>query len=107
MFIDIDKFGQFSKLLLPAQIFGSLSSIFRSFDTLMKHYPTLFKIKIIGDIEKCAVGLFHPNHLSQDSVLKAVKFVFDCLQAIEDSHHSFSSNLSNRIGISNGGPIIA
>lgn len=107
MFIDIDKFSEFSKLLLPAQILGSLSTIFGAFDTLLKNYPTLSKIKTIGDIYMCAAGLFHPNDPPQNATMEAVQFGFDCLQAIEDINHNCNSNLSIRIGINTGGPIIA
>jgi class 3 adenylate cyclase len=107
MFIDIDKFSEFSKFLLPAQILGSLSTIFGLFDTLIKNYPTISKIKIIGDIYMCAAGLFHPNDPPQNAALDTVHFGFDCLQAIEDYNDNFDSELSIRIGINSGRPIIA
>jgi class 3 adenylate cyclase len=107
VFIDIDKFSEYSKSLEPARILESLSLIFGAYDKILSNFHTLTKIKIIGDIYMCAAGLFTSSDPSQVAALEAVQFGIECLQAIESINQTLSSVLSIRIGINTGGPIIA
>ena len=106
MFIDIVKFGEYSSNLSPDEILSNLSFVFSTFDDLLSKYPLITKIKLIGDIYMCAAGLFsmdsNSNHAEQ-----MIRFGLEALQHLEDINVKLNSNLSIRIGVNSGGPIIA
>ena len=107
-FIDIVRFSEFASTLTPSQILGTLSSLFTEFDAVLAHYLSLIKIKLIGDVYMAAGGLFmgednNPNVHAEEMVL----FTFEALNVLEEINNKMSSNLSVRIGVNTGGPIIA
>jgi PAS domain S-box-containing protein len=106
MFIDIIKFSEFSSSLSPAQIMGTLASFFGAFDSRITKWTTVTKIKLIGDVYMCAAGLFD-NCDPEVSATEVVLYAIECLQCIEDQNTKMDINLSVRIGINTGGPIIA
>jgi len=106
MFIDIVRFSDYSVNLTPQQIMGNLSLIFDSFDRFLSKYPLITKIKLIGDIYMCASGLFAPESASQTHSEQIIRFGLDCLYELEEINVRLNSNLSVRIGVNSGGPII-
>jgi PAS domain S-box-containing protein len=106
MFIDIVKFSEYSFYLTPQQIMGTLSSIFGSFDNKLSRAKSLTKIKLIGDVYMCAAGLFDQFDQAK-SAEEIVIFALDCLGIIEDLNIKRNTDLSVRIGVNTGGPIIA
>ena len=108
MFIDIVKFSEYTASLTPQEIMGNLSMIFAAFDSSMAKYPTLIKIKLIGDDYMAAAGLFGKEEDNpQVHAEEAVKFALDCLAELEELNMKLSASLEVRIGINTGGPLIA
>ena len=107
MFIDIVRFSEFSSSLTAPEIMGCLSEVFASYDSLLQQYPLLTKIKVIGDVYMVASGLFSPNTPHQKHAEQIIKFGIEVLQQLESFNIQNHSNLSVRIGINSGGPIIA
>jgi PAS domain S-box-containing protein len=107
LFIDIQKFSEYAANLTPQEIMGNLSLIFCGFDDLLPKYPLITKIKLIGDVYMCGAGLFSPNVDPKVHAEQMVRFALDALQVIEETNLKLDSNLSVRIGINTGGPIIA
>jgi PAS domain S-box-containing protein len=107
MFIDIQKFSDYAANLTPQEIMGNLSQIFNGFDSLLPKYPLLTKIKLIGDVYMCGAGLFSPQEDPKNHCEQMIRMALDCLQALEEVNVKLDSNLSVRIGVNTGGPIIA
>jgi PAS domain S-box-containing protein len=107
MFIDIQKFSEYATNLTPQEIMGNLSQIFNGFDTILKKYPLVTKIKLIGDVYMCGAGLFSPDEEPKNHCEQMIRFAMDCLTALEEVNLKLDANLAVRIGINTGGPIIA
>jgi len=107
MFIDIVKFSEYSATLTPQEILGNLSTVFAAFDECINKYPLLTKIKLIGDVYMCASGLFNPDEPHTTQAEQLIKFGLDALQQLEDVNMKLNANLSVRIGVNSGGPLIA
>lgn len=106
-FIDIVKFSEYSSTLSPSEIMGTLSYLFGAFDTLLTKFPLITKIKLIGDVYMCASGLFSPDEPPQHHAEQLVRFGLESLQVVEDTNVNMPANLSVRIGLNSGGPLIA
>ena len=108
IFTDVVKFSEYSKNLSPQEIMGSLSTLFATFDEIVKQYNLITKIKLIGDIYMAAAGLFAPegdpprNHADQ-----ILRFGIDSLNELEEVNLKLNANLQLRIGINSGGPLLA
>lgn len=107
MFIDIVKFSEYSSSLSPSEIMGTLSSLFGQFDESLAKYPLLTKVKLIGDVYMCAAGLFSTDGPPQTHAEQLVRFGLDALQIVDDTNIRLNINLSIRIGMNSGGPLIA
>lgn len=108
MFADIVQFSRFSYSLSPQSILGMLSEVFDNFDKHIVKYSSLTKIKIIGDIYMCAAGLFdYETVKTEESANQVIRFGFDTLGVITDLNLKHNLDLSIRIGVNTGGPIIA
>jgi len=107
MFIDIVKFSEYSATLSPQEILGNLSQIFSTFDECLAKYPLLTKIKLIGDVYMCASGLFSMNETDANHAEQIIKFGIEALQQLEELNLKLNANLSIRIGVNSGGPLIA
>jgi class 3 adenylate cyclase len=107
MFIDIQKFSDYATNLSPQEIMGNLSQIFNGFDSLLPKYPLLTKIKLIGDVYMCGAGLFTPDEEPKNHCEQMIRFALECLTALDEVNVKLDSNLTVRIGINTGGPVIA
>jgi class 3 adenylate cyclase len=107
MFIDIQKFSQYTANLTPQEIMGNLSLIFGGFDSLLPKYPLITKIKLIGDVYMCGAGLFNPDDEPEKHAEQMIRFALEALRVLEETNVKLGANLSVRIGINTGGPIIA
>jgi class 3 adenylate cyclase len=107
MFMDIQKFSDYAASLTPQEIMGNLSQIFGGFDALLPKYPLLTKIKLIGDVYMVGSGLFTPGEDPKNHAEQTLRFALEALQALDEINVKLDSNLSIRIGINTGGPIIA
>jgi len=107
IFIDIVKFSSYASTLTPFETMTNLFTIFSSFDALAAKRPLITKIKIIGDVYMAAAGLFAPEISPEKPAEELVKFGLDVLQELEDINIKLNANLSVRIGVNTGGPIIA
>ncbi|KAH0794384.1 Adenylate and Guanylate cyclase catalytic domain containing protein [Histomonas meleagridis] len=107
LFIDIEKFSEYSKSLSASQIMNNLGMIFTAYDTLIKNYDLILKIKLIGDDYMAAAGLFSPDVQPNQHAMQVIKFALDCLNVIEDLNDQLDASLQVRVGINTGGPLIA
>lgn len=107
MFTDFRDFTKISEQLSPTDLVAEIDYCFRHFDHIIGKYPSIEKIKTIGDAYLCAGGLpaAHPNH-AHDVVAAALE-IRDFIGELErqrDREGKLSFQI--RIGIHTG-PVIA
>ncbi|KAK8889250.1 hypothetical protein M9Y10_033996 [Tritrichomonas musculus] len=107
IFIDVVKFSDYMATLTPKQIMQNVGKYFKNWDDLLQKYKTIIKIKLIGDVYMAAAGLFNPEMSPSIHASEMINFAIDGVRALEDINASLDANLSVRIGINTGGPIIA
>lgn len=107
IFIDIDKFSEYTVNLSPHDIMSNLSSYFAFIDRIASQHDMIQKIKLIGDIYMAAAGLFHPNSTPDTHAEQTIKFALECLSSLDEMNIRLGSNIQVRIGINTGGPLIA
>ncbi|OHT06528.1 guanylate cyclase [Tritrichomonas foetus] len=106
-FIDVVKFSDYMATLTPKQVMQNLGKYFKNWDDLLQKYKTIIKIKLIGDVYMAAAGLFNPELPPNTHAVEMLSFAIDGVRALDEINHSLEANLSVRIGINTGGPIIA
>jgi class 3 adenylate cyclase len=107
MFIDIQKFSAHASTLSPQEIMSNLSLIFSSFDGLLPTYPLTTKITLIGDVYMCAAGLFALDEAPRNPTDQMARFAAEAIQALDQINVKLATNLSVRVGVNTGGPIVA
>lgn len=107
IFIDINRFSEYSSNLTPTDIMSNLSYYFAVIDKIASKYEMVQKIKLIGDIYMAATGLFHPEASPESHAEQTVLFALEVISALDEINLRLSANLQIRIGINTGGPIIA
>ena len=106
-FIDVVKFSEYSASLTPSEIMSNLSCLFDSFDKNVAQYPSITKIKLIGDVYMAAAGLFAEEDTPpQTHAADSINCCFACLKSLEEINVKLSSSLEVRIGVNTGGPLI-
>ena len=106
-FIDVVKFSEYSASLTPSEIMSNLSCLFDSFDKNVAQYPSITKIKLIGDVYMAAAGLFADEDTPpQTHAADSINCCFACLKSLEEINVKLSSSLEVRIGVNTGGPLI-
>ena len=107
IFIDIVRFSEYSMTLSPQEIMGNLSLYFAQIDRTIAKYDEMTKIKLIGDIYMAAAGLFNQDAPPEKHAEQTIRFAIDVLTELDDINVKLNANLSIRIGVNSGGPIIA
>jgi PAS domain S-box-containing protein len=107
IFIDIEKFSDYTADLQPREIMQNLGMVFTSYDNLLSHYNLITKIKLIGDDYMAAAGLFLTEDQSEAHAHQVIDFGLGCLAAIEHVNSELKSSLEVRIGVNTDGPLIA
>jgi PAS domain S-box-containing protein len=107
VFMDIEKFSNYSANLSPSELMKNLGEVFTAYDKLLPKFPLVLKIKLIGDDYMAAGGLFNPEQEPAAHANQVVQFALECLDAIEDLNEQLNASLQVRIGVNTGGPIIA
>ncbi len=107
MFTDFRDFTKISEQLSPTELVGEIDHCFRHFDRIIGKYPSIEKIKTIGDAYLCAGGLpvAHPDH-AQEVVMAALE-IRDFIGELEQQRtREGKVAFQIRIGIHTG-PVVA
>ncbi len=107
MFTDFRDFTKISEQLSPTDLVQEIDYCFRHFDHIIGKYPSIEKIKTIGDAYLCAGGLpaAHPNHAFE--VVAAALEIRDFISELEQQRiHEGKLAFQIRIGVHTG-PVIA
>jgi len=106
-FIDIVGFTPWCSDNQPSFIMSTLNKLYNSFDQIITHYPTITKIKCIGDCYMAAGGIF--GEINQPSIhsKEMVEFCLEAIESVEAINNEIGQELRIRIGINTGGPLVA
>jgi len=103
---DFKNFTAISERLTPEQLVKELDYCFRGFDFIISQYPTIEKIKTIGDAYMCASGLSARKTIPTE----IVKAALEMQEFLEDYKRDRSKKglqfFEARIGIHTG-PVVA
>jgi len=107
IFIDIVEFTPWCSSNTASRVMSVLNTIFREFDALLPSYPTMSKIKCIGDCYMAAGGIFSDVNQPTRHAKEAVEFSLEAINVILKVNELMGENLKIRVGVNTGGPIVA
>ena len=107
VFMDIVSFTPWCGSLPAEKVMATLNLLFMKNDNLVAKYPTMTKIKCIGDCYMAAGGVFAEVNQPAVHAKEVVNFGLDALDAISDLNKELNESLRIRVGINTGGPIVA
>jgi adenylate cyclase len=107
MFTDFKDFTQISELLTPTELVREIDYCFRQFDKIIGKYPSIEKIKTIGDSYLCAGGLPDPHADHATQVVAAALEIRDFIANLcEERSREGRLAFQVRIGVHTG-PVVA
>jgi PAS domain S-box-containing protein len=107
VFIDVEKFSDYTANLQPKEIMQNLGMVFTGYDKLLAKYNLITKIKLIGDDYMAAGGLFLTEPDAEGHSNQVLQFALGCLEAVEQVNEQLQASLEVRIGVNTDGPLIA
>ena len=107
IFIDIVEFTPWCSSNSASNVMKVLNLIFKEFDQAISFFPTLSKIKCIGDCYMAAGGIFTEINQPVRHAKESVDFCLKAIKIINNINQRLNENLQIRIGINTGGPIVA
>jgi len=106
IFMDIVSFTPWCSSNPASVVMQTLNLMYRKYDALLTKYPTMVKIKCIGDCYMAAGGIFSEANQPSIHAKEVVSFGLDALEAIEELNKETGQSLQIRIGVNTGGPIV-
>jgi adenylate cyclase len=107
MFTDFKDFTKISEQLTPEELVGEIDFCFRRFDEIISKYPSIEKIKTIGDAYLCAGGLPDPSHNHATEVVSAALEIRDFIGQLQAQRAKEGRiGFQVRIGV-HSGPVVA
>ncbi|OHS97131.1 Adenylate and Guanylate cyclase catalytic domain containing protein [Tritrichomonas foetus] len=107
VFMDIVSFTPWCGSLPADKVMSTLNYLFKLFDACAANYPTMTKIKCIGDCYMAAGGVFSEVNNPTEHAKEVVSFGLDALDSIGILNKELNESLQIRVGINSGGPIVA
>jgi len=106
-FIDIVEFTPWCASNPAKTVMLTLNRLYREFDGLVAKYPTITKIKCIGDCYMAASGIFSEINQPNVHAKEMVEFGLEAIGAVGRINEETEQNLRIRVGINTGGPLVA
>ena len=107
MFTDFKDFTRISELLTPTELVREIDYCFRQFDKIIGKYPSIEKIKTIGDSYLCAGGLPDPHADHAVEIVAAALEIRDFIANLcEERTREGRLAFQVRIGVHTG-PVVA
>jgi class 3 adenylate cyclase len=107
VFFDIVEFTPWCGSLESQTIMNILGALYKKINELVRKYPTMIKIKIIGDCYEAAGGLFSEVNNPSEHATEAVNFAVDCIERVKKNNKEFQQNIATRVGAHTGGSLVA
>lgn len=106
-FMDIVSFTPWCGANEATKVMMTLNLLFKKLDEAMGMYPSMTKIKCIGDCYMAASGIFCEISQPSENAKDVVSFGLDSIQCIKDLDRELGEELQIRVGVNSGGPIVA
>jgi class 3 adenylate cyclase len=107
VFIDIVSFTPWCGSSPADKVMMTLNNMFKRFDANCNSYPTMTRIKCIGDCYMAAGGVFDQVNQPAEHAKEVVSFGLNCLDSMVEMNAELNEKLQIRVGINTGGPIVA
>ena len=107
VFMDIVSFTPWCGSNPASFVMETLNKLYKEFDALVAKYPTMTRIKCIGDCYMAAGGIFSEINQPAVHAKEIVQFGLDAIQALGPLNKETNQSLQIRVGINTGGPIVA
>lgn len=107
VFMDIVSFTPWCGSNEATKVMMTLNLLFKKFDAACNSYPTMTKIKCIGDCYMAAGGIFSEINNPSEHAREVVSFGLDALECVKELDQELDERLQIRVGINTGGPIVA
>ena len=106
LFTDFKNFSGIAEKMSPVDLVNELDHCFKGFDYIIAEYPSIEKIKTIGDAYMCASGLNGKPHRAEDLVNAALEMQSFLEEYKLDRQQRGRPFFEARIGI-HSGPVVA
>jgi len=106
LFTDFKNFSGIAERMSPVDLVDELDHCFKGFDYIIAQYPSIEKIKTIGDAYMCASGLNGKVHKPEELVTAALEMQSFLEEYKIDRQSRSSAFFEARIGI-HSGPVVA
>ncbi len=102
LFTDFKNFTRMSELLTPEELVADIDHCFKAFDYIVSQYPSIEKIKTIGDAYMCASGLSKKASTPMELVKAAIEMQEFLEEYKKDKISKGKPYFEARIGIHSG-----
>ena len=106
LFTDFKNFSGIAESMSPVDLVDELDHCFKGFDYIISQYPSIEKIKTIGDAYMCASGLNGKLHKADELVRAALEMQTFLEEYKIDRQNNGKRFFEARIGI-HSGPVVA
>lgn len=106
-FLDIVEFTPWCGSLPAYKVMKTLNLLFIKLDACLQTFPTMTKIKCIGDCYMAAGGVFDEINKPSQHAKEVVSFGLDAIDSVQVINEEIGENLRIRVGVNTGGPIVA
>lgn len=106
LFTDFKNFSGIAERMSPVDLVDELDHCFKGFDYIISQYPSIEKIKTIGDAYMCASGLNGKIHKADELVKAALEMQTFLEEYKQDRQSRGRTFFEARIGI-HSGPVVA
>lgn len=106
LFSDFKNFTRISEALGPEELVEELDKCFKAFDFIISQYPTIEKIKTIGDAYMCASGLSNSRQIPKEIVQAGLEMQEFLNEQKQEKIRLGKPFFEARIGIHTG-PVVA
>ncbi len=106
LFTDFKNFSGIAESMSPVDLVDELDHCFKGFDYIISQYPSIEKIKTIGDAYMCASGLNGKLHKADELVKAALEMQIFLEEYKQDRQSKGKRFFEARIGI-HSGPVVA
>ena len=107
LFLDIVSFTPWCGSNSASYVMMVLNRLYKELDSVMHTYPSMTKVKCIGDCYMAAGGIFTEVNQPSQHAKEAVEFGLAAIQTVVMLDKELNEKLQIRVGINTGGPIVA
>jgi class 3 adenylate cyclase len=83
-----------------------LNAFFCQLDEIIHSFPTMTKIKCIGDCYMASGSIFTEQNQPVTHATEAINFGLKAIECLKQINKKMNQNLQIRVGINTGGPIV-